>query len=462
MARLDDLEFRITATTDSLRTELNRASGTIDKFARDSESRFSSMQNRFTQVAGKIRSTFALFGVGFGANAFAGWIKSATEVEKLTSSQAEKLKGAKDAMAGLQTATDGLAQSIATNLAPALEKAAKFWTQIFDSNERRGAFDNTKLALLNGALSQKIEELKKLQSGGKGGMNAEIEIRQTIDRIMAEISAMNGTAAASSTDTTIGQKKWDDFLDTLGINPDFYTKPRDKGFDFQGAIRQVGQSQLQPINPQDFLTNNRMGLNFQGQPEAILSMGPVNAAFEKSSEQFAKLNKQMEEGERRSKAFADSFASIGESRGIQAILDGDVSGAIRGLAKDFLELTLRLAVLRPLAEGVAGFLTGGGSFFGSLFGGIKGHASGGRMGAGEVGWVGESGKELFVPDVPGRILTHSQSMAMVGGGRGVVVQQSFYNQYGSGPQYDADLMNTAQIAAKTAYDAVMKTLGGRR
>jgi hypothetical protein len=188
----------------------------------------------------------------------------------------------------------------------------------------------------------------------------------------------------------------------------------------RAAARQIELDRLQPINPSKFLTSHAGVVDFSGQPIQNIDRD----AFEKTADQIAKLNKEMEEGKRRSKEFADSFAAIGESRGIQAILDGDVSGAIRGLAKDFLELTLRLAVLKPLAEGIAGALTGGGGFFGALFGGIKGHASGGRMGAGELGVVGEHGPELFVPDVSGRILTHSQSTGLAGGG-GVVIEQSF-------------------------------------
>lgn len=49
---------------------------------------------------------------------------------------------------------------------------------------------------------------------------------------------------------------------------------------------------------------------------------------------------------------------------------------------------------------------------------IGGRAEGGRQLGGEVGWVGEAGPELWVPEVAGRVLSHEDSMAAVSGRTG--------------------------------------------
>ncbi len=116
--------------------------------------------------------------------------------------------------------------------------------------------------------------------------------------------------------------------------------------------------------------------------------------------------------QQRMQEFADQFAATFESRGIDAILSGDLRGAVRGLAKDFAELVIRLTILKPLAASIADSLSGlgGGGLFsgiGKLFGG--GRAAGGPVASGTAYVVGEQGPELFVPNVAGRIMSSKSS-----------------------------------------------------
>ena len=46
------------------------------------------------------------------------------------------------------------------------------------------------------------------------------------------------------------------------------------------------------------------------------------------------------------------------------------------------------------------------------------------MQAGKAYMTGESGRELFIPSTPGRLLSPAQTMNAFGGGSGVVVNQS--------------------------------------
>jgi hypothetical protein len=167
-----------------------------------------------------------------------------------------------------------------------------------------------------------------------------------------------------------------------------------------------------------------------------------------------KSSNELTEAERRAQQFGDAFASAFESRGIDALLSGKLSDAVRGFARDLAQLIIRLSVLRPLAEGLAG---GSGGFLGKLFGG--GRARGGRVSPGRFNVVGENGPELFVPDVPGRILSNAQSSRMGGGGQ--VVNQTINTPLVFPPQLEAFVRNVAAPAGRDAAMAVLNAQRGR-
>jgi hypothetical protein len=93
-------------------------------------------------------------------------------------------------------------------------------------------------------------------------------------------------------------------------------------------------------------------------------------------------------------AAAVAGANVGRSAG-QGIHDGLASKreAIRQLVNTFLVgITLTLPKI------------------GGIFGNVPGNMAGGTLGAFQPSWVGEAGKELFIPEVNGRILSHADSM----------------------------------------------------
>jgi hypothetical protein len=79
---------------------------------------------------------------------------------------------------------------------------------------------------------------------------------------------------------------------------------------------------------------------------------------------------------------------------------------------------------------------------------------GGPVAGGVPYLVGERGPELFVPAAAGRIVP---SGAL---GPGAHIEQHI--QAGLPPQWQAQLLTAAQIAAATAEQSVSKKLGGRR
>ena len=112
--------------------------------------------------------------------------------------------------------------------------------------------------------------------------------------------------------------------------------------------------------------------------------------------------------------YAQDLASTISSGFEDAILSGKSFGAIlKGLGEDILRLTIRFAVIEPLARRLAavfsGDAQGGGGIFSvlssavsSIFGGFR--ADGGPVQAGKAYVVGERRPELFVPSVSGMVV----------------------------------------------------------
>lgn len=107
--------------------------------------------------------------------------------------------------------------------------------------------------------------------------------------------------------------------------------------------------------------------------------------------------------DRAGQAFADmvltgraSFASIAEM-------------ATRAV----LEIAARMAIINPLLNAVFGGMGGWQALPAFSFGG--GRALGGPVSPGTAYTVGERGRELFVPDTPGRIVSAGQTAAALGG-----------------------------------------------
>lgn len=122
------------------------------------------------------------------------------------------------------------------------------------------------------------------------------------------------------------------------------------------------------------------------------------------------------------------FAEFAQSLG--GALQDTLASAFMGVETDFRGLLKRLAsqlAASALLKGIGslfGAATGTG-FFASL---VKGFASGGRPPMGRASMVGENGPELWVPDMPGQILSNAQSrMAMAGGRGGGVTIAPVYN-----------------------------------
>lgn len=119
----------------------------------------------------------------------------------------------------------------------------------------------------------------------------------------------------------------------------------------------------------------------------------------------------------------------GFTNAFMSILDGTEStkDAFRSMAKAVIAELYRVLVVQRLV-GSVGTATSAGSgiagFFSKVFPALKGSASGGAIMAGQASVVGEHGIELFVPSTSGRVLSVPQAKAAMGGGGGVVINQT--------------------------------------
>ena len=110
------------------------------------------------------------------------------------------------------------------------------------------------------------------------------------------------------------------------------------------------------------------------------------------------------------------------------MVDGTMTArdAFRSMASDIIKELYRVLVVQQLVGSVATSTkagTGIAGFIGGLFSG-GGNAAGGTVQAGVPTITGESGRELFVPQSNGRIMTAAQTKQMQGGGGSVVVNQT--------------------------------------
>jgi len=141
-----------------------------------------------------------------------------------------------------------------------------------------------------------------------------------------------------------------------------------------------------------------------------------------------------------------------------SMIDGtsSASDAFKSMASSIIKELYRVLVVKKITgfiTGAIGGLAGGGA---SVGGGGK--ASGGPVKAGQSYMTGEHGRELFVPQVNGRVLSAAQTNnAAAGGGGGVTVIQN--NTFGSGvsrAEVNAMLPKMVEATKSAVVDAKLR------
>ncbi len=130
---------------------------------------------------------------------------------------------------------------------------------------------------------------------------------------------------------------------------------------------------------------------------------------------------------------------------------GSFKEFFHSVVNTILEHAIRLAVVRPI---LASLGMGGGStgFLGSLVGGFMGMAGGGNVNSNQPYTVGESGKEVFVPNRSGRIVPNHQLNTGTGEVRQVNAEINFNVQ-----AIDANSFNTYLVHNKDTIEGIINS-----
>lgn len=164
----------------------------------------------------------------------------------------------------------------------------------------------------------------------------------------------------------------------------------------------------------------QMGIEAAGDAGESVGDKVANGATRATTE-LTKLSPEMQ----RLQSVAQGVESAMD-KAFMSMFDGTTSAkdAFRAMASDIIKELYRIFVVKQITGFISDAIT-------TAFapaptgGGGGGRAQGGTVQAGQPYTVGEHGREIFVPSQAGRILSVPQSKAAVGGGGGVVVNQTF-------------------------------------
>jgi phage-related minor tail protein len=159
-----------------------------------------------------------------------------------------------------------------------------------------------------------------------------------------------------------------------------------------------------------------------------------------------------------------STMESGMTSAFMSMVDGTMTAkdAFRSMATDIIRELYRVLVVQQLV-GSFNASTGTGSGIAGFIGGLfRGRAAGGPVQAGVPAITGEHGRELFVPQTDGRIMTVAQTKQMQGGGGTVNVNQTINVTTGVQQTVRAEIKSLMPQIADSAKAAVLdaKRRGG--
>jgi hypothetical protein len=136
--------------------------------------------------------------------------------------------------------------------------------------------------------------------------------------------------------------------------------------------------------------------------------------------------------------------------------------AFRSMATDIIKELYRVLVVQQMVGSFDTAAGTGSGIVGFLGKTLTGNAAGGPVQAGVPTITGEHGRELFVPQSNGRIMTVAQTKQMQGGGGGVTVMQTINVTTGVQQTVRAEILGMMPQIASASKAAVLdaKRRGG--
>lgn len=301
----------------------------------------------------------------------------------LAEEQKSREAGAQLAQRSLQAASQEAAQMIEGN------EALREEIQIIGAGEQaRRAIEQ---ARLGSALALKEETLAMLQNAGASA--AEIQVlQQQIELLRQRGQLLGRRDAANDLAGTLSQQaaNAERFTDILARGAgDAVTNFRNLRGVLQSVGDQLNQLAIQTIVIDPLKDTLRDFLKAGGGSGGIADFAGSLFGFNKGG-----------------------AAQVGATAAITAAQASSSAAIVAAIGASTASIVA--------AVSVGGATEGAGSLFGdlgSIFNadgfGLPGFAGGGRPTVGRASWVGENGPELFIPDMPGRILTAGDSKAAV-------------------------------------------------
>lgn len=151
----------------------------------------------------------------------------------------------------------------------------------------------------------------------------------------------------------------------------------------------------------------------------------------------------------------DMGNSIAEGLTSGVIAGKNLREVLNGIASDIARVVTNKLVTQPLgnfiAKTIEGGMTGSGGggligSIGSFFGKLLGFADGGRPPVGVPSWVGERGKELWVPDQPGTIVPNHALSSLGGRNYSITINPPAGMSRATSNQFAADVVRQLQMA----------------
>lgn len=246
-----------------------------------------------------------------------------------------------------------------------------------------------------GAISEENKALK--EQINLQGLSAEAKIRETaakekalfIDKALSEASIASGGVAS---DEATGK-----ILELADAHEELYIKAEMSKIAQKGSSASMSESKLAAIAAKDAL------VAYKTQIESL------GLSFDEFNDISRTVQSSMEN------------AFMGMVDGTSSVKD-----AFSGMAREIIAQLYKVLVVQRLVGSFATATTGGSGVLGAIGGafGIKASAQGNNLASGQPSIVGEHGRELFVPNSAGRVMTVANTKEMMGSGGGVTIQQT--------------------------------------
>lgn len=282
-----------------------------------------------------------------------------------------------------------------------------------------------------GPLERRIEQLARGgapaaigDGGGGGGVGSVRQAPSTVDRVTEAIERQITSLALQRIEVQLGAEAaeharihWEYLQAALedGIDPELVAGQADEMADrvIDAMARLADADELRRFQDEaERLVEQALGGTERQARLTEAAIAILNARFDEGSlsvEDYTAALDRLRTGELTD--FERQMQQLGETVGSafeEAILQGrDLRDVLRGLLDDLARMAWRGLVM----PGVGSLFN---SAFGNLFGGGK--AAGGPVRPGMVYEVGEAGRELFAPEVPGSILPKGAADRLLGGG----------------------------------------------